>query len=86
MRTAEGVSAAFLARPPQYHVEGPQPGNGADCPELVVDCSQQMLTQILKEDPTIRAAYAAVVETGRSQVGGDTIPDDGLMPHDGIAG
>ncbi|KAL8429115.1 hypothetical protein Efla_003168 [Eimeria flavescens] len=62
----ENVSAAFLSRPPQYHLEGQQQrGDPQGSGELVVDCSEQMLSQILKEDPTIRAAYSSLVATGR---------------------
>ncbi|KAL8445951.1 hypothetical protein Emag_004916 [Eimeria magna] len=63
--TPEAVSAAFLSRPPQYHLEGQQGGDALGSGELVVDCSEQMLSQILKEDPTIRAAHSSLVETGR---------------------
>ncbi|CDJ66736.1 Chromosome III, complete sequence, related [Eimeria necatrix] len=62
----EGVSASFLSRPPHYHLEGQQAGQGGGASaELVVDCSEQMLKQILEEDTTIRLAYEALVSTGR---------------------
>ncbi|XP_026190978.1 uncharacterized protein LOC34623057 [Cyclospora cayetanensis] len=61
----EAVSASFLSRPPQYHMGPPQSGQAGLPAELVVDCSEQMLSQILKEDSTIRTAHAALVETGR---------------------
>lgn len=62
---AEGVSASFLSRPPHYHLEGQQAGQGGGASaELVVDCSEQMLKQILEEDTNIRLAYEALVSTG----------------------
>lgn len=68
---AEAVSAAFLSRPPRYHLDAREPGKDASCPELMVDCSQQMLAQILKEDSTIKAAHAAFVVTGRHRCWAD---------------
>ncbi|KAL8432537.1 hypothetical protein ACSSS7_004534 [Eimeria intestinalis] len=62
--TPEAVSAAFLSRPPHYHLEGHQGGDALGSGELVVDCNEHMLSQILKEDPTIRAAHSSLVETG----------------------
>ena len=36
--------------------------------ELVVDCSEQMLQQILKENPAIKRAHEALVETGKAHL------------------
>ena len=64
------MSACFLSRPPQFQQlqrqQGPA-GLSAES-ELVVDCSEQMLQQILKENPAIKRAHEALVETGKAHL------------------
>lgn len=72
---AERVDAFFLTRPPVFECAADRSGGAAGGgqgdsqsastkPSFSVDCSPAMLEQLRREDPVVRKAYTALVQSG----------------------